>query len=424
MIETMNSQPSDVFVWAWPPGEITPILAGRLTPSWSYVPSAGEQLVRYKFGYAGSYMRNPSAIPLGPGLPFSEKSVNNWGKEEMPAELQDGMPDGWGRRLIMRQHTGAVGENLQDEVTVADPARFMLESSSDRLGAIDFQSRHDEYLPRNEPASIEDLQQAAQASEDGEVPPALLHALVPGTSLGGARPKATLTDGEGGWMVKFQSRNDITPSIQWEHAATIIASRAGIDVPETHLQRVRGKIALLSKRFDRPGGGRRRMVLTARTLLGHGAGEGSYPDFVDVLTTYGSQSAAEIFDRVAFNIAISNNDDHHKNHAAFWDGSRLELTPAYDLEPQPPGGMRNQRMAINRADGRRPNLDYLSSAHDDYRLSRNQADERVERIVEAIEENWQEAAEAAMLGRDDAKQFRQRLLTAEAMEGRPRSTGF
>jgi len=81
-------------------------------------------------------------------------------------------------------------------------------------------------------------------------------------------------------------------------------------------------------------------------------------------------------------------------------------------------------MAINRADGRRPNLDYLSSAHDDYRLSRNQADERVERIVEAIEENWQEAAEAAMLGRDDAKQFRQRLLTAEAMEGRPRSTGF
>lgn len=414
----MTSKPSDVFVWCWRPGETTPVLVGRLKPFINFVPSAGERLIRYRFGYAGSYRRDTEKrVALGPGLPFIDHSVNDWGPQEAPAEFQDAMPDDWGRRVIMRQYSDADGEDLQDEVNVADPALFMLESSSDRFGAIDFQARPDVYTPRGTSASLEDLQRAAEAVEDGEIPPGLRAALVPGTSLGGARPKATLADGDSHWMAKFQSRNDITPSVQWEHAATVLAGRAGIEVPETRIQQVREKMVLLSRRFDRPGDGRRRMVLSARTLLGYGAGEGSYPDFADALSRTGSRAGAEIFERVAFNIAVSNSDDHHKNHAAFWDGSTLELTPAYDVEPQPEGSTgRGQRMAITRAGSRKPSLTHLISAHDDYGISRAAAEDRVENIIDTVRSHWHDAANSAMLSRRDAQRFRDRLLPREATD--------
>lgn len=400
------------------------MLAGRLRPAVNYVPSAGESLVRYRFGYAQSYRQNPASIPLGPGLPFTDTSVNDWGNEEMPAELQDAMPDGWGRRAIMSQYSDAAGEDLQDDVVVADPALFMLESSSDRFGAIDFQSSPDHYSPREYSASLEDLQQAAEAAEDGEVPPRLRTALASGTSLGGARPKAALTDEGSGWMAKFESRNDLTPSIQWEHAATILAGHAGIEAAETHMREVRGKMVLLSRRFDRPGEGRRHMVLTARTLLGYGGGDGSYPAFADVLSRHGESAGSEVFDRLAFNIAVSNTDDHHKNHAAFWDGTELRLAPAYDLEPQPRDhGTRGQRMAVDRSGSRRSNLPHLISASADYGLSATEAEERVAQIIDTVEKHWSDAADAAMLSRREARRFRSRLLTPGATEGRPRMFG-
>jgi len=149
---------------------------------------------------------------------------------------------------------------------------------------------------------------------------------------------------------------------------------------------------LLVERFDRPGGGECRMIVSGLTMLGFGdflgARYSSYPEMLDVLRRRSKQGhglGKQMFERVVFNIAIGNIDDHARNHAAFWDGRHLELTPAYDLAPQPrTGSEARQAMDIGRDGSRGSQFVVCVNAAQDYGLSRAEARDIIEHQVTII----------------------------------------
>lgn len=231
-------------------------------------------------------------------------------------------------------------------------------------------------------------------------------ALVRGTSIGGARPKVLVTDGEAHqWIAKLSASSDAVFSVvNAEAAAMELARGAGIEVPETQVVRSLGREVLLVRRFDRAPDGTRRHVVSGLTMAQEhelGARYVGYPDLLDVLREYGSRPetvGSELFDRIVFNMAISNTDDHARNHAAFWDGRQLSLTPAFDLVPGPRSGeTAAQAMAIDRQGTRLSSFAAALSAAHVYGLSERQARERIDRIVESVRAHWSEAAEVGRL---------------------------
>ncbi|MGO1851879.1 MAG: type II toxin-antitoxin system HipA family toxin [Microbacteriaceae bacterium] len=403
---------SEAYVWQWLPGHTDPVVAGA-------VRRVGDVRV---FGYARSYLARDEALAIGPDLPLQPGPQHPGDGLDLAGVLRDALPDAWGQRVLLDRATGRRGCD-------ADPADlsyewFMLESGSQRFGALDFQASATEYVPRGEPASLDDLYRAAEILDRGaELPPSLDAAIRHGTSVGGARPKAQLV-GEDGvhWIAKFSSSTDTAPTVQIEAAALHLADRAGLDVPEHRLVDSIGKKALLVRRFDRDEhGGRRGAVsmLTSLRLTEMTGRYASYPEFLDALDATAADRH-ELFGRVALNIAVGNVDDHARNHAAYWDGDRLSLAPVYDIDPtsRPGEWDTNQAIAYGRDGARASNLAALRDAHADYGLSKRDAEDAIGGIVDAIETRWDDAVEFAELSRRDAERIRERaILHPAAMEG-------
>lgn len=321
--------------------------------------------------------------------------------------LRDGSPDRWGRGVIERQR-GAAPNSLNE-------IDYMLSSGSNRFGALDFQVDRENYVPRDESATLDELHRAAIIlDEGGELSPSLDAALMHGTSLGGARPKATLTDGDGSeWLAKFSSSDDrVFSVVNAEGAMLELARRAGMNVPESKVISSLGKEVLLVRRFDRDGFGGRRHVVSGLTMAQTDemyARYVSYPQILDVLRVYAKDPARpgpELFQRIAMNIAISNNDDHARNHAAFWDGKHLELTPAYDLAPgQGSGDTFEQAMPYGRGDRgtKVSNFAALVRESETYGLNAAEGRDIIDHLVSSIRDNWDDAAEVARLSAADKK---------------------
>lgn len=383
----------DAYVWVWLPGDSQPVSAGR-------VQRRGN---RYRFGYGRTYLARSDAIslytpelPLRPG--WQEPSAN------MPiaSVLRDGGPDSWGQRVILERLHGARGRDA-DPVDL-DQITYFLESGSDRIGGLDFQYSPDIYVPRGTTATIDELHAAADALQEGKpLSDDLGAALVRGTSIGGARPKA-LIDVEGSpYIAKFSSTSDSYPVVNAEALAFELARRVGIDVPRTFVTSSLGKDVLMVERFDRQSGGRRRIVVSGLTMLGLDEMEAryaTYPDLLDVLRGDGMDPnvGRRLFERITFNVAIGNNDDHARNHAAFWDGHHLDLTPAYDLCPQPRSGETSaQAMAVDR-DGRRDSsFAACLGAGSVYGLSKREARDIIDGQIDIIERDFTEVADLARL---------------------------
>lgn len=248
----------------------------------------------------------------------------------------------------------------------------MLTSGSDRVGGLDFQSSATEYVARDETAELAELIGAVESLEAGRsLPPALSEALTRGTSIGGARPKVTLLVQGRHLIVKLPSTGDYYPVVKAEAAGMILARRVGLDVAACEVIRCAGRDVLLVERFDRTAVlGQRRMMVSALTILGEdemGARHAGYPDLADAVRkqfTDAAQTLRELFARMVFNVCIGNTDDHLRNHAAFWDGTQLSLTPAYDLCPQPRGGeTANQALNVTRTPGERASQLRLRPLH-------------------------------------------------------------
>ncbi len=380
-----------VFVWTWLPGESTPVVAG-------VVDRVGAD--RLDFTYARSYLDNDKAISLyAPELPLRRGAQEPMDGLTVAACLRDATPDSWGERVI--------GNRLGSGDTELSVETYMLESGSNRLGAIDFQESPEEYSPRVDTASLDELYDAAEKVLAGEpLNPAIGDALMNGTAIGGAHPKVLISEGSGvEHLAKLSVSGDVHPWIRAEAVAIELARLCGIAVPNAHVIKSMGRDVLLIERFDRLPGGRRSHVVSGLTMLGFdallGARYGSYPEMLDVLREWGrapQDIGRRLFERIVFNIAIGNNDDHARNHAALWDGTSLELTPAFDLTPQPRSTDTSaQAMAIGRDGSRASQFSVCVAAAADYGLSRPEGKQIVARIVSEIEDHWSETADAVGL---------------------------
>jgi serine/threonine-protein kinase HipA len=387
--------PSDnAYVWVWLPGADTPVVAGRVS----------KHGTGYRFAYGESYRARPDAISLfTPELPLTAGWIDPPDGLDMAGCLWDASPDSWGQRVIVARLTGLPG-TAADEVSF-DKLTFLLESGSNRIGGLDFQARADEYIPRTQTATLDELHEAADALQAGVLQPDLALALVDGTAVGGARPKVLIADGGVEFIAKLSTSSDLYPVVKAEAAGLELARRVGLDVPNSRLTTSLGREVLLVERFDRPGGGKRRMLVSGLTMLGFGdflgARYSAYPELLDVLrqlSASGEDLARTVFERIVFNIVIGNTDDHARNHAAFWDGRHLELAPAYDLCPQPRSGTEaNQAMDISRQGARAATFTTCIDAAPDYGLTRAQARDMINRQVTITEDNWAEVCDLARL---------------------------
>jgi serine/threonine-protein kinase HipA len=299
------------------------------------------------FQYHEDWLGHAARFSLEPGLGVGNGMFHPGDGREMFGAIGDSAPDTWGRRLMQRAERRAAQEEGRSPQTQHEADFLLGVTDISRLGALRFRRVGDE--PFQKPAGegvpgfiqLGRLLASAQRIErDEETDEDLSLIFAPGSSLGGARPKASVADAHGALAIaKFPKDTDDYSIETWEHIALTLAERAGVRVPRHALHRVGDKPLLLSWRFDRDGEDRI-PFLSAMSMLQAKDGErASYPEIVDELSRHGANAradAAELFRRVVFNILISNVDDHLRNHGFLWAGKAgWRLSPAYDLNPTP-----------------------------------------------------------------------------------------
>ncbi len=409
----MTSDPQQAFVWVWLAGATDPVVAGRLD-------SAGELVT---FTYGQSYLAREDRIALYlPELPL-ERGLISPVVGDVAGCIADAAPDAWGRRVILNRHVGAGALDTTD----LNLLTYLLESGSDRIGALDFQTSASRYVARRTAnATLAELSDSAERVEQGiPLSPALDQALLHGTSVGGARPKALISDDGRQLIAKFSSTTDTYPVVKGEFLAMRLALLAGLNVAAVQLTKALGKDVLLIERFDRPAGGGRRAMVSALTVLGLdevAARYASYADLAQLIRTRFTDAIPtlhELFSRITFNVLTGNNDDHARNHAAFWDGAALTLTPAYDICPQPrAGGETAQVMAIGEDGYRMSQVAGCIARASTYRLSESDARQIVDHQIETIETHWTDVCDQAALTEVDRAGFwRRQFLNPYATEG-------
>lgn len=387
------------YVWIWLPGHAEPVVCGR-------VDAIGGEV---RFTYARSYRGRSDAIALQPDdLPLEPGTHRPPIGLDAHGVIRDAAPDSWGMRVILHRLRGAGAGDPGDLSLIT----YLRHTGSNRIGALDFQDSPTDHHPRDHHGTLEELVRAGQLVAEGrELSRDLAEALLHGTAVGGARPKALLTDEQGSTrrelIAKFSVSTDVFPWMEAEAVGMELARRCGVDVAPTELTSAAGREVLLVERFDRPGDGRRRSVLSALTLLGLNelaVQHGSYVELTDVVKRHFVDPTAtmhELFRRIVVNVLLGNTDDHPRNHAAFWDGERLTLTPAYDICPQPRDtGEVTQGMKFGHGGLAASNLDACVASAAIYRLDASSARDIVDECAGVVEEYYDEVCES--LGVSDA----------------------
>jgi len=409
--------PGEAYVWVWLPGQVEPVVAGRMAPT-----PQGLQ-----FNYGQSYLARNDAISLyTPELPLERGNLPLLPGLSMPGCLRDASPDAWGRRVIINRLLGVQGRDA--DTAALDELSYLLESGSDRIGALDFQHSPTEYVPRQAAQSIlVELLESAERLEKGlPLTPELSQALHHGTSIGGARPKALITDGGRKYIAKFSSTTDLYSVVKTEFIAMRLAALVGIDTAPVKLAHASGKDVLLVERFDRlctPAGWQRKAMVSALTLLGLDemmARYASYEQLAEIIRhrfAQPKQMLREMFARLVFNILCGNTDDHARNHAAFWDGQSLRLTPAYDICPQHRAGNEATQAMLIRGDNRFSRLDVCLAAANQFLLSDEDARAIIDNQIETIHRHWSGVCEEAGLSAvDKALLWQRQFLNPFALE--------
>jgi len=419
----VRPEPQEAYVWIWLPRALEPVVAGRIVREGS----------TYAFNYGRSYLEREEAMPIyAPELPLTRGAILPQPPLDIAGALRDGAPDAWGRRVIINRLTGLKGTAAHE--VEFDELTFMLNSGSDRIGALDFQSSSDRYQPRElENATIEELLEAAERVDRGEpVPPSLDKALFHGSSIGGARPKALIQDGDEKFIAKFSSTNDTYAVVKAEYLAMRLAHEAaGLDVAQVRLTKANGKDVLLVKRFDRErveSGWTRSALVSALTMFGLSEMQARYASYNDLAHTVRARFSEpqktlhELFGRMVFNVLVGNTDDHARNHAAFWDGSYLTLTPAYDICPQSRTGREaNQAMLIRsgtEGDDRRSRLETCRLSASAFLLTDNEARDIIQTQIAGIHGAWSGICDEAELSAvDRAFLWKRQFLNDYAFDG-------
>jgi serine/threonine-protein kinase HipA len=282
------------------------------------------------------------ALKLGPG-PFHTPS-----DKPLFGAIGDSAPDRWGRVLMRRAVRRQAEREGQAPRTVREIDYLLLVDDEARQGALRFAEREEgpflaDQAPNKIPPLIE-LPRLLSAAEhvlgDSDTDEDLRLLLAPGSSLGGARPKASVRDRDGHLAIaKFPNKGDELNTVVWESVALTLAEKAGIPTPAWRLESIADKPVLLLRRFDREGGARVPFLSAMSMLAARDNEARSYLEFVDVLRQHGAapkQDMHALWRRIVFSILISNTDDHLRNHGFLWAGpAGWRLSPAYDLNPVP-----------------------------------------------------------------------------------------
>jgi serine/threonine-protein kinase HipA len=421
---TSRNGHSEAYVWIWLPNETAPVVAGLLT-------RVGRQLL---FNYGKSYLKRNNAIAIyEPELPLQPGDIPLHEGLSMPSCIRDASPDAWGRRVIINRKLGLKGQDASKEDL--DELTYLLESGSDRIGALDFQLSATKYIPRmSDQATLDELLRSAERVEKGiPLQPDLDQALQHGSSLGGARPKALITANDRKFIAKFSTSTDLYNVVKAEFIAMRLAGLVGLNVASVKLTKALGKDVLLIERFDRerePQGWLRKPIVSALTLFGLDemmAKYASYQDLAEIIRhrfTNPAGTLRELFGRIVFNILCGNTDDHARNHAAFWDGKSLTLTPAYDVCPQPRTGNEASQAMLILGDNRMSQLSVCLAAAPNFLLDADRSKDIIKHQVEAIRKNWNGVCDEAQLTEADRQLFWHRqFLNPFAFFGAPAEIG-
>jgi serine/threonine-protein kinase HipA len=392
------------------PGSTQPVVAGRLA----------RDKDRLVFNYGQSYLARREAIAIyTPELPLQRGTIPPEPGLALASCLRDGAPDAWGRRVILNRMLGLRGREAN--VEVLDELTYLLESGSDRIGALDFQASPATYVQRGTRAApLHELLHAAEKVDEGKpLTPELDQALFHGSSLGGARPKAMIDDGEHKLIAKFSSSNDTHNVVKAEFVAMRLAVLVGLDAAPVRLEHIAGKDVLLVERFDRTRFNdtwQRKAMVSALTLFGLDemmARYASYAELTEIIRhrfTRPRETLRELFRRLVFNILCGNTDDHARNHAAFWDGEQLTLTPAYDVCPQNRSGNEASQAMLIVGEDRRSRLATCVDAAPSFQLDAEAAEDLIARQIRAVRSSWEQVAVEAQLSAVERALLSQRIF--------------
>ena len=318
-----------------------PSLVGRL---WTYTRNGHESAT---FEYANTWLKFNKRFSLEPALPLNIGPHHTLPEKPLFGAIGDSAPDRWGRILMRRSEKLIAEWENRSSRTLMEIDYLLMVNDEAREGALRFSLEEGgEFLANKDHKKIPpliDLPKLLNASErvteDNASAEDLKLLLAPGSSLGGARPKASVHE-KGGHLAiaKFPNKMDETNVVLWEALALTMAKQAKIAVPIFRIEKVLNRPVLISRRFDRLQK-KRIPFLSAMSMLGAKDNEmHSYLEIVDALRQHGSHPKEDIkalWRRIVFNVLISNTDDHLRNHGFLYDGTGWRLSPAYDLNPVP-----------------------------------------------------------------------------------------
>lgn len=378
----------------------------------------------FSFAYERTWLERPEAFAFDPDLTLIDGPQYPPPARANFGIFLDSSPDRWGRMLMQRRENARARAQARSPRTLTEWDFLLGVHDETRMGALRFKPIDggdfvdcDNVLAAPPLTSLRELQAASLQYEqhaDEEDHPAyqqwLAHLFAPGTSLGGARPKASVRDEQGHLCIaKFLSREDRRDVGAWERVAHALAARAGIDVPPARTMRMPDSpyTTFIARRFDRTDAGRRKAFVSAMTLTQRVDGEpgASYLELIDLLQSAGANTqrdCAELFRRVLFNILVHNTDDHLRNHGFFIDRKGIVLSPAYDINPSPE--RHELSLAINEVDAS-CDVSIAMDACASYGLSRRQADSELKNVLAATV-HWRDEARRLGIPRGEIEQMR------------------
>ena len=374
-----------------------------------------------RFSYEPAWLKDSNAFPIDPDLsldtaPFYPKaSTGNFGI------FLDSSPDRWGQTLMRRRETSNAKKEGRKARILTEWDYLLGVQDFTRQGALRFKRAGTEIFLADDlkaappVTTLRTLEQVAyqlsdpQPANDNQIDEWLKVLVAPGSSLGGARPKANFTDTDGSaWIAKFPAKDDTRDIGKWEFLAHQLALQAGLNVPAARLLSLTTRYSTFCvKRFDRLGTDRQ-FYASAMSLLRKESAEGtSYIELAEFIQRTGPNRAVieadllELYRRIAFYIAVGNRDDHLRNHGFLLQGQSWHLAPAFDINPNIDKA--HHVCLIDEASDE-PSFEALLDTHPYYGLKVNQAKEVIDRIRKAVG-NWRALAEKQGLSRQDCEEM-------------------
>lgn len=405
----------DIYVYAHWKGMSEPQIIGILSAHFAKGKKA------FSFEYDKTWIRSQPQQLLDPDIQFFSGAQFPNSKENFGVFL-DSMPDTWGRTLMKRRVAQQAKEQNTKVPILYDIDYLLGVYDESRMGALRFKTApegpfldNNNEMPTPPWSSIRELQYAAYSLEkdedNGEIKKWLAILMAPGSSLGGARPKANILDETNElWIAKFPSKNDTIDKGAWEYLAYELATHAQITMAPCKIENIAGSHhTFFTKRFDREKEERIHFA-SAMTMTGNDEAmlrdrPASYLDIADFIQTYGAnvdENLCQLWKRIVFNIAISNTDDHLRNHGFILTPEGWVLSPAYDLNPS----IDKDGLALNiDMDNNALDFDVAKSVGEFFRLDEKNMDHIIAEVMDSVSQ-WEKIANKIGISRNERENMR------------------